>query len=62
MNFAPKQLIILPEYKLSVKRENDYYNKINQGILESQGFEVRRLNCDQLARLSGVLHCIAFTA
>lgn len=55
-------LIILPEYKLSVKKENDYYNKINQEILEDLGFEVRRINCDMLAKLGGVLHCISFTS
>lgn len=63
MNFLRiNKLIILPEYKLCSKRETDYYNKINQETLENLGFEVKRINCDQLARLGGVLHCISFTA
>lgn len=55
-------LIILPEYNLSTKRESDFYNKKNQEVLESLGFEVRRINCDRLAKFGGVLHCISFLA
>ena len=55
-------LIILPEYNLSSKRESNYYNKKNQEILENLGFEVKRINCDTLAKFGGVLHCISFLA
>jgi agmatine/peptidylarginine deiminase len=55
-------LIILPEYTLSSKKEHDYYNKVNQETLEELGFEVKRINCDKLAKLGGVLHCISFCA
>jgi agmatine/peptidylarginine deiminase len=55
-------LIILPEYTLATKKETDYYNKVNQEILERLGFEIKRINCDLLSKLGGVLHCISFTA
>jgi agmatine/peptidylarginine deiminase len=54
--------IILPEYTLPTKRETNFYNKINQEILEGLGFEVKRINCDLLSKFGGVLHCISFTA
>ena len=54
--------IILPEYTLPTKRETNFYNKVNQEILEGQGFEVKRINCDLLSKFGGVLHCISFTA
>jgi agmatine/peptidylarginine deiminase len=54
--------IILPEFTLPTKRESDYYNKINQEILEGLGFEVKRINCDLLSMYGGVLHCMSFTA
>ncbi|PZP51858.1 MAG: hypothetical protein DI598_02125 [Pseudopedobacter saltans] len=53
--------IILPEYSLPTKKETQYYNTVNQEILEALGFEVLRINCDQLAKLGGVLHCVSFT-
>ncbi len=54
--------IILPEYTLPTKRETNFYNKVNQEILERLGFEVKRINCDLLSKFGGVLHCISFTA
>lgn len=54
--------IILPEFTLPTKRESDFYNKINQEILEGLGFEVKRINCDMLSKFGAVLHCISFTA
>jgi agmatine/peptidylarginine deiminase len=53
--------IILPEYNLPTKKETEYYNKTNQEILEGLGFDVLRINCDQLAKFGGVLHCISYT-
>ena len=53
--------IILPEYTLPTKRETNYYNRINQEILENEGFDVLRINCDLLSKFGGVLHCISFT-
>ena len=54
--------IILPEYTLPTKRETNFYNKVNQEILEGLGFEVKRINCDLLSKFGAVLHCISFTA
>lgn len=63
MNFIRlNNLIILPEYNLSTKTETNYYNRINQEILVDAGFEVKRLNCDGLAKFGGVLHCISHTS
>lgn len=53
--------IILPEYNLPTRKESQYYNKVNQDMLETLGFEVLRINCDSLAKFGGVLHCISFT-
>jgi agmatine/peptidylarginine deiminase len=55
-------LIILPEYTLATKKETDYYNRVNQEILEDLGFEIKRINCDMLSKLGGVLHCMSLTA
>jgi agmatine/peptidylarginine deiminase len=55
-------LIILPEFTLPTKKESNYYNKVNGEILEEMGFEVKRINCDMLARFGGVLHCISYLA
>lgn len=55
-------LIILPEYNLPTKKETDYYNRINGSILEERGFEVKRINCDSLSKLGGVLRCISYLA
>jgi agmatine/peptidylarginine deiminase len=54
--------ILLPEFKLTTKKENDYYNKVNQQILEDLGFEVLRINCDRLGKFGGLLHCISFVS
>lgn len=52
--------VILPEYTLPTQKETKYYNSINKEILENQGFEVLSINCDQLAKKGGVLHCISY--
>ncbi|WP_461449787.1 agmatine deiminase family protein [Mucilaginibacter sp.] len=51
--------IIMPEYSLPVNSEIEY-NWINKKWLESQGFDVLTINCDQLAKFGGSLHCISF--
>lgn len=53
--------VILPEYKLTTLKETNYYNSINREVFENQGFEILSLNCDQLAKKGGVLHCISYT-
>lgn len=53
--------IILPEYNLSTAKETKYYNTRNAEILTSLGFEVKTINCDQLAKMGGSLHCLSYT-
>lgn len=53
--------IILPEYTLPSIKETRYYNSINKETLENQGFEVLSINCDQLSKKGGSLHCISYT-
>jgi len=52
--------ILLPEYTLPTQKETKYYNSINREIFENQGFEVISLNCDQLSKKGGSLHCITY--
>lgn len=54
-------LIVLPEYTLPTVKETKYFNSINKEILEREGFDICSLNCDQLAKLGGSLHCISYT-
>ncbi|MDB5005700.1 MAG: hypothetical protein JWP45_93 [Mucilaginibacter sp.] len=53
--------IIMPEYTLPVDSDIEY-NWMNKKWLESQGFDVLSINCDQLAKFGGSLHCISFQA
>ena len=53
--------ILLPEYTLPTLKETRYYNSINKEILENKGFEVISINCDQLSKKGGSLHCISYT-
>ena len=52
--------IIMPEYKYKNSKDNKF-NKINYEILAKLGFNVIKINCDDLAKFGGVLHCISFT-
>ena len=54
--------IILPEYTLPTLKETLYYNSINELELSRLGFQVIKINCDQLANHGGVLRCLSFTA
>jgi N-dimethylarginine dimethylaminohydrolase len=36
------------------------YNWMNKIWLESQGYIVLSINCDELAKFGGSLHCISF--
>lgn len=54
--------IILPEYTLPTLKETQYYNSINELELSRLGFQVIKINCDQLANHGGVLRCLSFTA
>lgn len=60
-NLRINDTIILPEYTLSTKRETNYYNQSNKEIYQSIGFDVKTVNCDQLAQFGGSLHCLSFT-
>jgi len=51
--------IIMPEYSLKTKSEVEH-NWTNKTWLESLGFDVLCVNCDQLAKFGGSLHCISF--
>ena len=53
--------IIMPEYTLPLNCDIEY-NWMNKKWLESQGFKVLTINCDQLAKFGGSLHCISFQA
>ncbi len=52
--------IILPFYKFE-KADDNEYNEINKKMLTDLGFDVIIINCDELAKFGGVLHCISFT-
>jgi len=52
--------LIFPEYKLPTYDSKSNYNLLNKSIL-SDYKKVKTLNCDELARLGGVLRCISFT-
>jgi agmatine/peptidylarginine deiminase len=51
--------IIMPEYTLPADSPVEY-NWINKKWLESLGFNVLSINCDQLVKFGGSLHCISF--
>jgi len=51
--------IIIPEYTLAPNSIVEY-NWTNKKWLQSQGFNVLSINCDQLAKFGGSLHCISF--
>jgi len=51
--------IIMPEYSLNANSIVEY-NWTNKRWLESLGFDVLSINCDQLARFGGSLHCISY--
>lgn len=51
--------IIMPEYIIP-KNSQIEYNWTNKKWLESLGFDVLTINCDQLAKYGGSLHCISF--
>lgn len=51
--------IIMPEYTM-VKDSPIDYNWTNKKWLESLGFSVLTINCDQLSKFGGSLHCISF--
>lgn len=53
--------IILPEYNLPTAKETRYYNTCNAEILANLGFEVKAINCDQLSKMGGSLHCLSYT-
>lgn len=53
--------IILPEYTIPNYRKTMDHNIANKRILENLGFKVITLNCDELAKLGGSLHCCSFT-
>lgn len=55
-------LIVLPEFNLPTKKVTNYYNQTNGAKLEELDFEVRRINCDSLAKHGGLLHCISYVA
>jgi agmatine/peptidylarginine deiminase len=53
--------IILPEYTLPTPKESRYYNLRNAEILHELGFDVKTINCDQLSKMGGSLHCLSYT-
>jgi hypothetical protein len=53
--------ITLPEYTLPTLKESKCYNTQNVEILTELGFEIKTINCDQLAEMGGSLHCLSYT-
>lgn len=53
--------VILPEYTLPAYKKEMDYNAVNKQTLKNLGYNVIMINCDDLARLGGSLHCISFT-
>jgi agmatine/peptidylarginine deiminase len=53
--------IILPEYTIPNYKRKMIYNEVNKHILQNLGYNVISVNCDELAKLGGSLHCISFT-
>jgi hypothetical protein len=53
--------IILPEYSIPNYNSKMIYNEVNKHILQNLGYNVIPINCDELAKLGGSLHCISFT-
>lgn len=51
--------IIMPEYTIPHNSKIEY-NWMNKKLLLSYGFDVLTINCDELAKLGGSLHCISF--
>lgn len=54
-------LIILPEYTLPNYKLAMDYNAVNKKNVTDLGFKVITINCDDLAKLGGELHCVTFT-
>lgn len=52
--------ILMPIYDFGNIEDNNC-NKINEKKLKNLGFNVITINCDELAKFGGVLHCISFT-
>jgi agmatine/peptidylarginine deiminase len=53
--------IIMPEYSVAASSPVEF-NWMNKQWLESLGFKVLTINCDQLAKHGGSLHCLSFQA
>ncbi|MFN8229492.1 MAG: agmatine deiminase family protein [Bacteroidia bacterium] len=53
--------IILPEYTLPNYKKTMDYNSTNKFTLEKMGYKVKSINCDEISKLGGSLHCISFT-
>ena len=51
--------IILPEFS-PPRRPVINYNKKNRETFEKLGYSVQAINCTELSKLGGVLHCISW--
>jgi agmatine/peptidylarginine deiminase len=54
------ETFMLPQFSFDEILREDDYNSLNKNILAKYG-DVIPINCDQLAKFGGVLHCISFT-
>lgn len=52
--------IILPEYTIPKRKQDKDYNQINEQILIDNGFNVLKINCDDVAKFGGSLHCLSW--
>ena len=53
--------IILPEYTIPNYKKSMDHNTVNKRTLTNLGYKVITINCDDLSKLGGSLHCISFT-
>ncbi|MFD1630229.1 agmatine deiminase family protein [Pseudopedobacter beijingensis] len=60
-NIILNDLIILPQYTLTTRRETEFYNNRNRELYEGMGFKVETVNCDSLSQFGGSLHCLCWT-
>jgi len=52
--------ILLPEYSMPHYQKEINYSKVNENILTDNGLNVIRINCDELAKFGGSLHCLSW--
>ena len=52
--------VILPEYSIPKRMDDRGYNTVNEDTLTENGFNVLKINCDDVAKFGGALHCLSW--